>query len=120
MLDVPPDAKATGPDDHALPPASQQAKPRRRTATVQAAADRQTGSTKALPSPLMTQQQVAAYLNISPRSLDRYVAAGRIPCLRLGGTGPRRFRLDAVERFLEPESDPVSTDTDVASFIAQQ
>ena len=48
--------------------------------------------------PLLTKRGVSHYLGVSERSVDRLVAAGKLPAYQVGGH--RRFRLDDLEAFL--------------------
>ncbi len=70
-------------------------------------------------SPLLTTQQVAAYLRVSIKSVQRLTKQGRLASYRIAGTGPRRYRTTDVERLLEPET-PVSVDVDLDHFIDTQ
>lgn len=46
------------------------------------------------PTRLLIPTEAAAFLSISPRTLTRLVAAGDLPCVRIGGQ--RRFELEAL------------------------
>ncbi len=52
---------------------------------------------------LLTKKQVAAILQVSPRTVERYVKAGLLSEYRLHGAqnAPTRFSADEVERFIE-------------------
>ena len=53
------------------------------------------------PPPLLTEGEVAARLNVSPRTVQALVADGEIPVVRIGtGRGVRRFDPAAVEAFI--------------------
>lgn len=43
------------------------------------------------PAPLMTTAEVAELLNVSPDTVRRYADDGKIPCVRFGKDGDRRF-----------------------------
>lgn len=47
---------------------------------------------------LLTTQEAAAYLRIHPETLRRWVAAGLIPCVRVGRT--IRFRREALDAWI--------------------
>lgn len=48
------------------------------------------------PDPLLTQDEVAAYLAISKRTVQRHVAHGKLPVTQIGRR--RRFRVSEVDR----------------------
>jgi excisionase family DNA binding protein len=50
------------------------------------------------PEPLLTLEQVSAHLQISPRSVQRHVAEGHIPVVRIGRL--LRFRPADVELYV--------------------
>ena len=50
---------------------------------------------------LMTKKELAAYLNVSPRTVERYVAAGAIPFVRLPIGGKLRFNEKDIKRWIE-------------------
>ena len=52
-----------------------------------------------IPEPLLTEKQVAAYLNVSTRHLYSWRMAGFIPHFKIGRAV--RFRLSEVEKALE-------------------
>ncbi len=61
------------------------------------------------PDRLLTRSEVAARLDITPRSLDRWVAAGRFPGPRRNGRRWSRWDARDVEAFLErlvPKREP--------------
>ncbi len=49
--------------------------------------------------PLLSKRDVAIYLGVSERTVDRWVAAGELPAYRVGGH--RRFRLSEVDAFVD-------------------
>jgi excisionase family DNA binding protein len=49
---------------------------------------------------LLTVQETAAMLKLSPITIRRYIAAGRLPAVRVGRAV--RLRREAIEDFLEP------------------
>jgi excisionase family DNA binding protein len=50
-------------------------------------------------------QEVAAIYGVSPRSVRRYIAAGRLTALRVG---PRLIRLDAAQVEKELGGEPIA------------
>jgi excisionase family DNA binding protein len=56
--------------------------------------------------PFVTSNQVAQFLGISPRTVNRMAREGRIPAHPVSGTGRRtwRFRLSEVEKHFAPSS----------------
>lgn len=56
-----------------------------------------------VPDALLTRDQVAGWLAVGSRTIDRMVAAGRIPYVKLGSgrNSPLRFRRSAVESALQ-------------------
>lgn len=55
--------------------------------------------------PLLDLSAVARWLNVSERLIETFVAAGEIPCLRIGqGRGVRRFEPAAVEAFIRRQA----------------
>jgi excisionase family DNA binding protein len=67
--------------------------------TAVPSAERLEGINLPYPRP-MTKAELAEFLGVSPRTVDNYVSARRIPFIKLG---PRlvRFRLADVERALK-------------------
>ena len=65
-------------------------------------ADRKGKKTGLLPGgQLLTLEEVAAYLRVSPATIRRWTNAGRLPCYRPGGAGSRRlFSPEQVFTFL--------------------
>lgn len=55
------------------------------------------------PEPLLTRDDVAAYLQVSSRTVDRAVEKGWLPAIKLGPkkNAPLRFRLSAVDAAIE-------------------
>lgn len=58
----------------------------------------QTPPLKVERSPLMNRRQAAAFLAISPSTLDKYVGLGRIQRTRMGGSV--RFHRDHLEELV--------------------
>lgn len=56
-----------------------------------------------VPDSLLTRAQVAAWWALGPRTIDRMVAAGSIPYVKLGSgrNSPIRFRRAALEAALQ-------------------
>ena len=78
-------------------------------------------STRTLPRRLLTKAQVAADLDISDRTLTRYIEQGRITTVRLG---PRKVRIDAdeLERFraeLADQAEAKERRRHVAALVAK-
>jgi excisionase family DNA binding protein len=48
---------------------------------------------------MLTRDQVASYLCVSTRTLDRLIQAGEIPAYRIGGH--RRFRREDLDSFID-------------------
>lgn len=46
---------------------------------------------------LLTIREVARRLNVSPLSVRRQIASGRLPGVKLGDAGPAPLRVDPVE-----------------------
>ena len=61
------------------------------------------------PAPLLSKQQIAAALGISPAGVDRLVRDGKIPHVRVGDV--RRFDLAAVRAALEASAPATTTTT---------
>jgi excisionase family DNA binding protein len=56
-------------------------------------------------TPLMTKAEAAAYMRVTPRTLDRWVKAGRLARYRVGSTTRfKRADLDALVKPDEPAS----------------
>jgi excisionase family DNA binding protein len=53
------------------------------------------------PEPLMTAQDVAAYLRVSKSMVYKLAESAQLPCLRIGAC--LRFERDTVERFARGE-----------------
>jgi len=51
--------------------------------------------------PLLTIDEAAKYLRVSKTSLRRWTNEGRLECVRVGVRGVRRFRVEALDRFLQ-------------------
>lgn len=54
------------------------------------------------PEPLMTPGEVAALFRVDPKTVARWSAAGKLPCIRTLG-GHRRFRKSDVKALLNVE-----------------
>jgi len=56
-----------------------------------------------VPEQLMLIEEVAQYLRVSTRSVNRRVKDGLLPCIRIGKSSNAglRFRREAVELFLQ-------------------
>lgn len=52
----------------------------------------------AAPDRLLTVREIASWLNMAPKTVYEWAAAGRIPCLRLGGR--LRFEASEISRWL--------------------
>lgn len=53
---------------------------------------------------LLTINQVAEYVGVSRRTVERWLESGKLPAFRLAGTGPRRIdRADLERAILKPE-----------------
>ena len=52
-------------------------------------------------TPLLGIAEVARLLSVSKITVRRKVSAGELPCIRLSKSGPMRFDLRDVERFVE-------------------
>ncbi len=51
---------------------------------------------------LLRKAEVAALLRVSIRTVDRLIASGQLPCVRLGESGGAvRFRMEDVRRLVE-------------------
>lgn len=55
------------------------------------------------PEPLLTRNEVAAYLKVCSRSVDRGVQSGWLPAIKLGPgrNAPLRFRRSAIDAALK-------------------
>lgn len=73
----------------------------------------------ASPIKYLTINDVSGLLQVTPRTVHRYVAAGRLPGFRLAGRGPFRFLASDVDRLLVPEQDGVP-DPGLNDFITNQ
>jgi excisionase family DNA binding protein len=51
-------------------------------------------------SPMLTRSELASYLHVSVRTIDRWILENRFPCGVRPGGGARRWRLEEVEAFL--------------------
>lgn len=53
------------------------------------------------PADLMTVPQASKYLGVSPQTIRRHIAAGRLPAVRMG---PRltRIRRDDLDALIQP------------------
>lgn len=53
-------------------------------------------------SPWMTRQEVAAYLRVSPKTVDRYVREGKLTKHQVGDLSSPRLRRTEVEALVTP------------------
>ena len=53
-----------------------------------------------LLSPLLTLEEVAAYLRVSTATVRRWTNAGKLTCYRIGGNRERRFSREAILAFI--------------------
>ena len=62
--------------------------------------------------PFVTTQQVAEFLGIAPRTINRMAKEGRIPAHPVSGTARRtwRFRLSEVEKHFAPRSPTITVE----------
>jgi excisionase family DNA binding protein len=60
----------------------------------------------ALQNPLLRKRTAAALLGVSPTTVDRLAKAGRLPCVRVGGSV--RFVLSDLEGFVQTNRKGVS------------
>jgi excisionase family DNA binding protein len=51
---------------------------------------------------LLTIDEAARYLNVSKTSLRRWTNEGRLACVRVGPRAERRFRVEDIQRFVDP------------------
>ena len=63
---------------------------------------------------LVSAREVARILGLSPRTVHRYAAEGRIPCFQLAPGHRRSFDLAAVERALTGAPPPKACPSDPA------
>lgn len=61
------------------------------------------GSNDADEANLINARDVARYLKVSIKTIDRLVRAGGLKCVRIGSRGHRRFRLCDVQAVLSVE-----------------
>ncbi len=71
------------------------------------------------PPALMTMREVAAFLHVSSKTVQRLVRRGRLPSFRICAKGPRRFRMQDVERLLVPDAETADIG-DLDDFINNQ
>ena len=50
--------------------------------------------------PLLTEREVAAMFQVTPRTVRRWAHAGELPCVRLGGV--TRYPLLGIEALIRP------------------
>ena len=50
--------------------------------------------------PLLTLEEVAAYLRVSPATVRRWTNTGRLPCYRFGPSRQRRFSRESISAFV--------------------
>ena len=53
--------------------------------------------------PLMTIQEVAKFLKVTPTSIRRWTSTGQLKCYRIGNKKERRFERMDVIKFLKAE-----------------
>ncbi len=58
---------------------------------------------------LLTIEEAAQLLNVSKTSLRRWTKLGTLPCVRVGARRERRFLQEDLERLLNPDELPLST-----------
>jgi excisionase family DNA binding protein len=68
----------------------------------------------------LTAKQAAAHLNMSVKSVLRYVDKGMLRGFRIGGTGQYRFRIEDVEHLLVEDNSPEEVSADLDEFITNQ
>jgi excisionase family DNA binding protein len=72
-------------------------------------------------TPYLKSRRVAAYAGVSLRTIDRAIAAGKLPVAgRVGGNGERVFRRDDVEAWLLGRTRRDDSDASVAGESAAQ
>ena len=59
-----------------------------------------------LLSPLLTLEEVAAYLRVSTATVRRWTNAGKLTCYRIGGNRERRFSREAILAFIAERVQP--------------
>lgn len=57
-------------------------------------------------SPNMTKAEAAAYMRVTPRTIDRWAAAGRIKRYRVGASQSVRFKRAELDALVIPEEPP--------------
>lgn len=57
-----------------------------------------------IQEPLMTIQEVAKFLNVTPTSIRRWTTEGQLKCYRIGNKKERRFEKKDVINFLKKET----------------
>lgn len=50
----------------------------------------------------LTRKQAAEYLQVTPRTIDRWMAKGRLRYHRIAGSGRRRIRREDLDAMLVP------------------
>ena len=68
---------------------------------------------------LITPRQAAARLTVSGSTIERMIRRGDLPLYRVGRGGPRRIKVQDVDRMLIPEQTQDEQD-DLNSFITAQ
>ena len=53
------------------------------------------------PTPWLTTDEAAHYLQVHPETIRRWAREGTIPAAKLGNRGGFRFRREDLDRFLE-------------------
>lgn len=73
--------------------------------------------TQELPeSEYLVSSEVMELAKISRRTLERYVADGKLPTTKIGGFGSRRYQRADVEALLRGESSPTAPSSDVRNL----
>ncbi len=72
------------------------------------------------PAKLLTARQVADRLAVSGRTVERLIISGILKLHRVGPRGPRRFRVEDVDRVLIPATSPEQCAVDLDAFITTQ
>jgi excisionase family DNA binding protein len=67
-------------------------------------------TTTPFPQPLLSLEQVAKYINLSVKTVRRFVASGALKSYRLGAS--LRFKFADVEAFIESGADTPASDSD--------